>query len=100
MIPNSTTTVIAIVLVMSTLIFGGLISWFAHRAASRLNSEPMQTFSIGFGVLTAGIALSGTLSILLQLDATEWFLIQGVFVLFGLGLLLHSLYVGLPRTSA
>jgi len=100
MIPNVTATVMVIVLVLTTVLVGGCITYLAYRAARRSGSSPMYLFSYGFGVLTIGVALSGVLAVLFRLDAKEGLLIQGVFVLVGLGLLLRSLYLRTPRTHA
>ncbi len=99
MLPNITTTVMVIVLVISTVTFGGLIASLAHRAARRLHSRPMQLFSVGFAILTAGLATSGVLAVLFRLDAKEGLLIQGVFVLVGLGVLLRSIYMRRPNVG-
>jgi hypothetical protein len=95
-VPNVTTTVAVIVLVISTIILGGLIAVLAHRAARRSNSRPMRLFSIGFGILTLGLALGGVLAVTVRIDAQEGLLIQGVFVVIGLAVLLRSLYMRLP----
>ena len=100
MLPNVTTTVMVIVLVVTTIILGGLIAVLAHRAARRSDSRPMRQFSIGFGILTIGLALGGVLAVLFRIDAKEGLLIQGVFVLLGLAVLLRSLYMRLPGAHA
>lgn len=100
MLPNVTTTVMVIVLVITTIILGGLIAVLAHRASRRSDSTPMRLFSVGFGTLTAGLALSGVIAVLFSIDAKGGLLIQGVFVLLGLAILLRSLYMRLPRTYA
>lgn len=97
MLPDTTATVMVVVLVVSVLILGGTISWLAYRAARRLRSRRMEVFTVGFLTLTAGIVVGGTVTVLVGIDAKEGFLLQGLLVLLGLGLLLRSLYAQVPR---
>lgn len=99
MIPDATVTVLLTVVVISTILIGGCIVYFAHRAATRIGSKPLAMFSYGFGVLTLGYVAGGSTAIFSGLTAQEALLVQGLFVLLGLGLLLRSLYVDIAPPS-
>jgi hypothetical protein len=99
MIPDATVTVLLTAVVISAVLIGGCIVYFAHRAATRIASKPLAMFSYGFGVLTLGYVAGGSAAILSGLTAQETLLVQGVFVLLGFGLLMRSLYVDLAAPS-
>jgi hypothetical protein len=81
------------VVVITAVLVGGGISYLAYRAARRSESRPLRLFSVGFGTLTVGFAVGGVAAALLGVGAAESVVLQGVFVVVGLGLLLRSLYV-------
>ncbi|WP_164471772.1 DUF7521 family protein [Halosimplex salinum] len=97
MIPTAPLVMLIVAVTTATLVFGSIISYLAHRAASRRDSRSLRLFSYGFGTITLGLFLGAIAALVFGLDAEGTLLVQGLLVAPGFVLLLGSLYDA-PRT--
>ena len=49
-----------------TLLLGGLITYFSYSAYRRSSARPMWYLAVGFGVVTLGLLLAGTMDLVLR----------------------------------
>ncbi|MFB6073966.1 MAG: hypothetical protein ABEJ89_03040 [Haloarculaceae archaeon] len=81
-----------------TLLFGGLITYYAWRAHQRTGAPELRALSIGFGIVTLGALLGGVLDLVVSRLLGEVDLVVSVFVAsalttVGFAVILYSLYV-------
>ncbi|MFB6150246.1 MAG: hypothetical protein ABEJ40_00425 [Haloarculaceae archaeon] len=84
---------------VTSLVLGGAITYYAHRAYLRDRSAAIRAVMIGFASVTVGILLGLVLMGLERVDPLLGASVQGVFVTLGLGFLAYSLYVRDNRLS-
>lgn len=90
------TTIIALANT-ATLVTGGLVMLFAHRAFRRTGATPLRAVAIGFGFIVAGTVLGGIAH--LAGDVALGLVVQSSFTAVGFAALLYSLYSEPPRTT-
>ncbi|MCU4743208.1 hypothetical protein OB955_05540 [Halobacteria archaeon AArc-m2/3/4] len=90
------TTIIALANT-ATLVTGGLVMLFAHRAFRRTGATPLRAVAIGFGFIVAGSVLGGLVH--LAGDVALGIAVQSSFTAGGFAALLYSLYSKTPRTT-
>lgn len=76
----------------ATLVFGGVVTVLAVRAWQRTGSRSLGAFAVGFGLLTAGAMLGGTVHLLLELRLATGVLVESWFAAAGFAVLTYSLY--------
>lgn len=82
-----------------TLVFGTLITYLAWTASRRTGSRALRALAVGFGVVTVGSVLGGTIDLLGDVfDVTGpegilyGVLVQSVLTMIGFGIITYSLY--------
>ncbi|MFB6160729.1 MAG: hypothetical protein ABEJ61_06085 [Haloferacaceae archaeon] len=91
MTPNVTTAVVA--LKTLTLVLGGSITVYAHRAHRRTGSDALRALAVGFGTVTLGALLAGIVDRLLPLDPNLALAVESLFTTVGFAVILYSLFV-------
>lgn len=76
-----------------SLIFGGLITYFAFKAYRRTRQRALGYLSAGFGLVTLGLVLAGLLYELLDVQLSVGILLESLLVLAGFTIIAYSLYV-------
>lgn len=74
-------------------ILGGLITYFSFKAYRRTGQRSLGYLTAGFGFVTFGAILGGTVFEMLEVDLATGVLIEGIFVLLGFFLIAISLRV-------
>ncbi|MFB6169852.1 MAG: hypothetical protein ABEJ06_01785 [Haloarculaceae archaeon] len=80
------------VLKTTTLVVGGLVTYFALRAYRRTGSPALRALTLGFGIVTVGALLAGVVDQLLPVDQSLALLVESAFSTAGFGIILYSLY--------
>ena len=75
-----------------TLLLGGLITYFSFRAYRRTDSVALGALAAGFGVITGGSILAGSLNLLLGVDLQYSVLLQSVATALGFAVITYSVY--------
>lgn len=88
---NVTSLVVALKTV--TLLLGGFITFFAHKAYRRTDSPALRALALGFGVVTLGAFLAGIADQILAINRTTVLIIESVLTVTGFGVITYSLYV-------
>ncbi|MBX0323036.1 hypothetical protein EGH21_08360 [Halomicroarcula sp. F13] len=76
-----------------TLVLGGLITYFAAKAALKSRSRELAYLAIGFGTVTSGSLLAGVADQLLGLDARAALAFENAVTMVGFAVVAYSLYV-------
>lgn len=76
----------------ATLLFGGLITFFAARAYRKTGARPLGLLALGFGVVTLGSLLAGAVDLLLAFDRQTALVVESALVAVGFGVIAYSLY--------
>jgi hypothetical protein len=76
----------------ATLLFGGLITFFALRAYRKSGARPLGLLALGFGVVTLGSLLAGVVDILILADRQTALVIESGLTAAGFGVIAYSLY--------
>jgi hypothetical protein len=79
---------------------GSAITVLAYRAFRRTGSPAMRSFTAGFGAVTFGGVLGGSLNQFLDVSLRKALLVQSVVTALGLAILFASLYLEEHRTAA
>ncbi|MFB6071744.1 MAG: hypothetical protein ABEJ88_02125 [Halobacterium sp.] len=79
---------------------GGAITVLAYRAFRRTGSRAMRSFTAGFGAVTFGAVLGGSLNQFLGVGLRKALLVQSAVTALGLAILFASLYVEEHVTAA
>ena len=88
------TTSIALAIVKTlSLLVGGLITFLAFRAYRRTRQRPLGYLAAGFGLVTLGLVLAGTLYELLNVPLYTGILLESLLMLAGFLVIAYSLYV-------
>lgn len=75
-----------------TLVFGGLITYFAYSAYQRTHVPALRALTIGFGAVTAGAFLAGAAHQAFGLNTDLVLIIESLLTAIGFGIILYSLY--------
>lgn len=75
-----------------TLVFGGLITYFAYGAYQRTHIPALRALTIGFGAVTVGAFLAGAAHQAFGLDTDLVLVIESLLTTIGFGIILYSLY--------
>ncbi|MFC6872305.1 MULTISPECIES: DUF7521 family protein [Halobellus] len=74
------------------LVLGGLITYFSMKAYRKSGSRSLRALGIGFGIITLGALLGGTLDFILGVDLATGLLIDAILTFVGLAVITYSLY--------
>lgn len=83
---------VVVALKTTTLVLGGLITFFAFRAYNRTGARALRALTIGFGVVTLGSLMAGVVDQLLDVDARYALVAESALTAVGFGIILYSLY--------
>ncbi|WP_158059427.1 DUF7521 family protein [Halorussus halophilus] len=86
-------TTLVIVLKTTSLLLGGLITYFAFKAYRRTGSPALRALSIGFAVVTLGAFLAGIADQAIGLDRNLVLVIESALTAIGFAVITYSLYV-------
>jgi len=75
-----------------TLLLGALITYFAYRAYRRTDSSALGALAVGFGIVTIGALLAGSIDQFLAYDRRTALLIESALTMVGFAVILYSLY--------
>lgn len=75
-----------------TLVFGGLITYFAYRAYRETEARPIGALAIGFGCVTIGALLAGGAHQAFGLHTDVALLLEAALTAVGFGVITYSLY--------
>ena len=95
MVHTTTTASIATgIIVMKTgiLVLGGLITYFSVKAYRNTGSNALRALAVGFGIITLGALLAGTLDLILGIPLGAGLLIDAVLTFVGFAVITYSLY--------
>ena len=95
MVHTTTTASIATgIIVMKTgiLVLGGLITYFSVKAYRNTGSNALRALAVGFGIITLGALLAGTLDLILGIPLGAGLLIDAVLTFVGCAVITYSLY--------
>jgi hypothetical protein len=95
MVHTTTTASIATgIIVMKTgiLVLGGLITYFSVKAYRNTGSSALRALAVGFGIITLGALLAGTLDLILGIPLGAGLLIDAVLTFVGFAVITYSLY--------
>ena len=81
-----------IVMKTGILILGGLITYFSVKAYRNTGSTALRALAVGFGIITLGALLAGTLDVLLGIPLATGLLIDAVLTFAGFAVITYSLY--------
>jgi O-antigen/teichoic acid export membrane protein len=87
------TTVLLVVTKTVTLILGALITFLAYRAFRRRRAPALRALMVGFGLVTVGSALGGTLYHIADVGFALGVGIESLVTAAGFGALVYSLYL-------
>jgi len=87
------TEIVSLMVVVKTLILlvGSLVTFYAYKAYRRTGDRSLGFLTAGFGSITVGALLGGTVYELISAPLALGVAIEGLFVLFGLTLIAYSL---------
>ncbi|MDY6818015.1 MAG: hypothetical protein SVG88_05070 [Halobacteriales archaeon] len=84
----------AIVIVKTlTLVLGSLITYFSWKAYRRTESKALGSLAVGFGIITFGALLAGTMNLIAGLRIRDAILFQSSLTAIGFAVITYSLYV-------
>lgn len=75
-----------------TLLFGGVITYFATRAYRSTRSKALGLLALGFGIVTLGAALAGVVDVFLDVGQANALVIESALTAIGFGVIAYSLY--------
>ena len=76
----------------TTLLFGGLVTFFAFRAYQRTKARPLGLLALGFGVVTIGSLLAGAVDTIGTFDRETALVVESALTATGFGVIAYSLY--------
>lgn len=80
-----------------SLLTGGIITYFALKAARRTGRHPLHLLGLGFGFVTVGALLAGISDQLLAFERNVALVIESGFTTVGFLIILYSLKVETSR---
>ncbi|ARS89349.1 DUF7521 family protein [Natrarchaeobaculum aegyptiacum] len=91
---GGTEAAIALAIVKTlSLVVGGLITFLAFRAYRRTHQRALGLLTVGFGLVTLGLVLAGTLYEILGVSLYVGILLESLLMLAGFLVIAYSLYV-------
>ncbi|MFB6161385.1 MAG: hypothetical protein ABEJ61_09460 [Haloferacaceae archaeon] len=90
---NGDVTTVVIGFKTLTLALGGLITYFAAKAARRTHDSGLTALAGEFAVVTFGSLLAGVADQLLSVDAATALVVESALTAVGFCCIAHSLYV-------
>jgi len=76
-----------------TVLLGGLITYFAARAALRTRATGLASLAVGFGTITAGSLVAGVADQLFGLSTNAALIFENALTAVGFAVIAYSLYV-------
>ncbi len=83
-----------------TLVFGGVVTALAWRAARRTGAPALRALALGLGLVTLGALLGGTLHQIAGFEFQTAIAVHSVFTAIGFGTLAYSLYAEMADTGS
>ncbi|MFA1611126.1 DUF7521 family protein [Halobellus rubicundus] len=74
------------------LVLGGLITYFSLKAYRNTGTRALRALAIGFGIITLGALLGGTMDFILGVDLATGILIDAALTFVGFAVITYSLY--------
>ena len=90
---NGAISPIVIGLKTVTLLLGGLITYFAAKAATKASSRALTSLAVGFGTVTSGSLLAGVADQLFGLATHTALVFENAVTAAGFVIIAYSLYV-------
>ncbi|MFC6756784.1 MULTISPECIES: DUF7521 family protein [Haloarcula] len=90
---NSPISPIVIGLKTVTLLLGGLITYFAAKAAMKTGSRALRYLAVGFGTITFGSLLAGLADQLFAFSTVMSLIFENAVTAAGFTIIAYSLYV-------
>lgn len=75
-------------------VFGGLVTYYAFRAARRTGQRALWFLALGMGLVAAGAIATGGIYISLDLEISRWVGVVSTLSAIGFVILGYSLYAG------
>ncbi|MFB6093359.1 MAG: hypothetical protein ABEJ77_00255 [Halanaeroarchaeum sp.] len=85
-------TSVIVALKSTTLILGGVITYFAYKASRRTHSRSLQLLAVGFGIVTLGSMVAGVVDLALSLGRDVALTIESSLTVVGFAVIVYSLY--------
>ncbi|GGN87665.1 MULTISPECIES: DUF7521 family protein [Haloarcula] len=76
-----------------TLLLGGLITYFAAKAAVKSRSRGLTYLAVGFGTVTSGSLLAGVADQVFGFDTQTALVFENALTMVGFAVVAYSLYV-------
>ncbi len=89
---GATTSIALTVVKTLSLLVGGLITFLAYRAYRRAAHRSLGLLAAGFGLVTLGLVLAGTLYELLNVSLLMGIFLESLLMLAGFLVIAYSLY--------
>ena len=86
-------TSLIVALKTATLILGGVITYFAHKAYRRTGSNALRYLALGFGIVTLGAMLAGVMDQWSPFGLAYSVALESSLTLLGFAVITYSLYV-------
>lgn len=83
-----------------TLLLGGLITYFAAKAARKTRSEALTYLAVGFATVTFGSLVAGMGDQLFGLDTRTALVLENALTAVGFAVIAYSLYVTRGATTS
>ena len=83
---------VLVVVKITALVLGGIVSLMAYRAYARTRIAGLQYFAVGLAVITLGTALVGVFHHVGGASATVGMLLESVLICFGFVVMIVGLY--------
>lgn len=82
------------------LILGGLITHLAYRAYSRTQRPALRSFAVGFGIITLGTLIAGSLDSVLHVQLVTAVFVESLLSALGFAVLGHAVYASTGERPA
>lgn len=90
---NGDIPLVVIAFKTATVLLGGLITYFAVRAARKTRSTGLTYLAVGFATVTAGSMLAGVADQLFELETASALVFENALTTAGFAIIAYSLYV-------
>ncbi|PSP75423.1 hypothetical protein BRC81_15465 [Halobacteriales archaeon QS_1_68_20] len=75
-----------------SLVMGGLVTYYAHKAYRRTGARPLGVLALGFAVVTLGALVAGAVDQVLLGHQDYALTVESALTILGFGVILYSLY--------
>ncbi|WP_049984885.1 DUF7521 family protein [Halobellus rufus] len=91
---TATTSIATGIIVVKTgiLVLGGLITYFSWKAYRKTGTGALRALALGFGIVTLGALLGGTMDFILGVNLATGILIDAILTFVGFAVITYSLY--------